>query len=353
MYEGHGNIRLKDIAENLGLSIGTVQRALNNKGGYTPETQKKVLGEAKRLGYIVNPAASALRRMPIKIAVLLPVRNGQRRFFFNYAWEGILNAEKEFAVYNINFLNREVEQGADEFENLLLDGNLKGIITNTHTEPRIQKVLQELIYRGIPVYTIDGDPMENLKNCNFKITVPHQGDLAADIFKNYLHNNVGTVLILSGSKKTQRQTKRSLDFCNAMAKKCPNASVLEFHMIGDAENIQIIVKNLIESIHDLIGIYSVSALGTVEMCKIIRDLHKSRELVTVGTDIHFDMLPYFEDDTLLSTIFQNPTTQGYQALKLMVAQIIDPGRPPEELIIPPSIVFKSVAEDFCSSKILN
>ena len=251
MYEGHGNIRLKDIAENLNLSVGTVQKALNNKGGYTAETQKRVLSEAKRLGYMVNPAASALRRMPMKIAVLLPVRNGRRRFFFNSVWEGIFNAEKEFAVYNITFLNREVEQNAHEFESLLEEENLKGVITNTHSEPQIQKALKELLYKGIPVYTIDGDPMENMKNCNFKITVPHQGDLAADVFKNYLHQKVGTVLIISGSKKTQRQTRRSLDFCNAMAKKCPNASVLEFHMTGNAENTQTIMKNLIESMPDL------------------------------------------------------------------------------------------------------
>lgn len=124
-------------------------------------------------------------------------------------------------------------------------------------------------------------------------------------------------------------------------------------MTGNAENTQTIMKNLIESMPDLIGIYSVSALETVEMCRIIRDLKRSGELVTIGTDIHFDMLPYFEDDTLLSTIFQSPTVQGYQATKLIVAQAIDPNKEPTELILPPSIVFKSVAEDFCSSRIQN
>ena len=353
MAEHNGNVRLKDIADNLGLSIGTVQRALNNKGGYTEKTQHKVLKEAERLGYIVNTAASSLRRSPITIAVVLPVRNGRRRFFFNSVWQGILNAEKEYAVYNIKFVNYETDQDVDVFRNLLHKDNLKGIITNTQSAPQIRDILQEFQNRHIPVYTVDGDPSENLEKCNFKITVPHQGDLVAEIFKTFLHDKVGTVLIIAGSKKTQRQTRRSLDFCNAMAKNCPNASILEFHMTGNTENTKDIMKNLIESMPDLIGLYSVSALETVDMCRIIRELNRSGELVTIGTDLHSDMLTFYEDKTLLATVFQNPVLQGAQTVKLMLEHIMQPDKEQEKFIIPPSIVFSSIAADYCTSNNYN
>ena len=68
--------KLKDIAQRLNLSVGTVQRALHNKGGYSRETQELVLREAARCGYVVNAAASALRRAPINlIVVFFPTPN--------------------------------------------------------------------------------------------------------------------------------------------------------------------------------------------------------------------------------------------------------------------------------------
>lgn len=40
---GEATPTLKTIAENLGLSIGTVQRALHDKGGYSEETRQMIL----------------------------------------------------------------------------------------------------------------------------------------------------------------------------------------------------------------------------------------------------------------------------------------------------------------------
>jgi LacI family transcriptional regulator len=53
---------IKDIAEISGFSIGTVDRALHNRGEINAQTKRKILEVAKTLGYETNYVASALSR---------------------------------------------------------------------------------------------------------------------------------------------------------------------------------------------------------------------------------------------------------------------------------------------------
>lgn len=53
-------ITIKDLAEICGVSRGTVDRALNNRGGINDETRSRILETARSLGYIKNQSAAAL-----------------------------------------------------------------------------------------------------------------------------------------------------------------------------------------------------------------------------------------------------------------------------------------------------
>src|ERR1039457_1881624 len=64
---------IKDIAQTLGISIGTVDRALHERAGISLKTKARVLQMAEQLGYKPNLAAQALKlNRRIKIAVVLP-----------------------------------------------------------------------------------------------------------------------------------------------------------------------------------------------------------------------------------------------------------------------------------------
>jgi len=77
---------IREIADALGVSIGTVDRALHDRAGISPATRAKVLSIAKTLGYRPNLAARYLSsRKELRVAVALPreiasfwdlVRNG-------------------------------------------------------------------------------------------------------------------------------------------------------------------------------------------------------------------------------------------------------------------------------------
>ncbi|SLN64153.1 HTH-type transcriptional regulator RafR [Aquimixticola soesokkakensis] len=55
-------MNIKDLAQHLGLSIGTVSRALNAKPDVNPKTRQRVLDAAVELGYSANTSGRSLRR---------------------------------------------------------------------------------------------------------------------------------------------------------------------------------------------------------------------------------------------------------------------------------------------------
>src|SRR3974377_1948603 len=64
---------IKEIAKALGVSIGTVDRALHGRAGINPITRAKVLKMAQTMGYRPNLAARFLKsQRQLMISVLLP-----------------------------------------------------------------------------------------------------------------------------------------------------------------------------------------------------------------------------------------------------------------------------------------
>lgn len=66
-------VTLKDIANELGVTVGTVSHVLNGIDDISAETRERVLATAKRLGYVPNNAAASLRSGKTNtIAVIVP-----------------------------------------------------------------------------------------------------------------------------------------------------------------------------------------------------------------------------------------------------------------------------------------
>ena len=66
-------VTLKDIARELGVTVGTVSHVLNGVDDVSEATKERVLEAAKRMGYVTNLAASSLRSGKTgTVAVIVP-----------------------------------------------------------------------------------------------------------------------------------------------------------------------------------------------------------------------------------------------------------------------------------------
>ena len=93
-------VTLKEIAERAGVSIGTVDRALNNRPGVSERSKRRVEQIAAELGYRPNRFASALsRRSEKRIAAVFPDRPAA---FYGEIERGVDRAAAELRDFGVS-----------------------------------------------------------------------------------------------------------------------------------------------------------------------------------------------------------------------------------------------------------
>jgi ABC-type sugar transport system substrate-binding protein len=90
--------------------------------------------------------------------------------------------------------------------------------------------------------------------------------------------------------------------------------IFECYEFDDPARLKKHIKTYLESFADLRGVYCNSIRNTLTACETIREPGFSGKLKVIGSDVHSEMLPYFEDNTLNATIFQNPWQQAGKSL---------------------------------------
>jgi len=146
-------VGIKQLAAELGVSVGTVSRALNNRYGVDPETRERVVAAAKRLGYVPDAAARRLKSHPLwRLALLFAPFRGE---------QGEINPA---AVATVDALRREAERRGLDFqvlpfagdEDLIVRceaGEFDATISYGHFETATFELLRA---RGMPTVALQG-----------------------------------------------------------------------------------------------------------------------------------------------------------------------------------------------------
>lgn len=154
-------IRIVDIAGLAGVSAGTVDRVLHNRGEVSPKTRKKILDIVKELNYEPDILASVLAaKKTFRIAALLPCGTDQIPFW-KYPVAGIEEGLLEimhFGVslerYYFDFFDRKsfLRQSAE-----ILKGDIQGVIMASVFTGEAGGFLESCNERNIPVVLINAN----------------------------------------------------------------------------------------------------------------------------------------------------------------------------------------------------
>ena len=100
MKNSEKKVTIKDVAQLAGVSKGTVDRVIHNRGEVSAESLKRVLDVIDRIGYKPNVYASLLAsRKHYRIVCLIPdFESGE---FWEIAYKGILKAYEECQDFNV------------------------------------------------------------------------------------------------------------------------------------------------------------------------------------------------------------------------------------------------------------
>lgn len=145
-------LSIKDLATLSGVSIATVSRVLNNKGGYSKATEAKILALAESFGYVSNMAAKSLRESRSQTIGLI-VPNISNEFFSTLAYHiEIYLSEHGYSLFICNSDN-QVEKEKNYFRSLTSKG-VDGILCISG----LNELTDDVICRDIPIVCIDRHP---------------------------------------------------------------------------------------------------------------------------------------------------------------------------------------------------
>ena len=148
---------IRDLARALGVSIGTVSRALNGKPDVNAETRARILAAAAAKGYTANPAARSLRKGSTNIVAFLfapPAPDDPARdFAFLDIVEGV-QAEFEAAGLELVVLPCPASQSPADYVRRLLGRRFFDAMILMGGD---RAVRLELGAAGVPVIALEGE----------------------------------------------------------------------------------------------------------------------------------------------------------------------------------------------------
>jgi LacI family transcriptional regulator len=147
------SVNLKQLAQELNLSVSTVSRALRDSWEISTPTKQRVFALAKKMNFQPNPYASSLRKHRSRtIAVVIPeVANN----FFALAIKGIETVAREKGYHVLIYLTNEEAAEEVAIAASLQSGRVDGVILSLCGSTQDMRHLVELQQRNIPMVFFD------------------------------------------------------------------------------------------------------------------------------------------------------------------------------------------------------
>ncbi len=328
---------IKDIAQELNVSTATVHRALYGKKGVGQELQAKILDLCAKYGYQINGAASALKRGPVRIAVVLPAEGGPSDYYYQNVWKGVKRGIEEQQSYNLKLVkvtydsnSRRSQEEALRSIELDSDEPLSGILTIGHFGTSCTRILRDYSLSGIPVFlTCDDAEACGRVACvqaNYTVTGRMVAELLASQLPKY-----STVLLLAGDETIPSHDSTVRAFEDYMAENQVRLHIRKLYGYYDEASVQQNLRSVLEADPDITGAFSVSARLSVVLIQTAAARNLTDRIRIVASDLFGDTRRALENRQIQSIIFKDPEQQAYLAVKLMMDYILRSVKPESQV----------------------
>lgn len=348
--ENEKRVGLHDLARALGLSIGTVDRALHDRPGVNPMTRAKVVRMARTLGYRPNLAARALAsRRPTRVIAVLPRDpNG----FFADVGDGILDAARHLESSGVTVETREypwLKEGEAELIEAAVENGAAGLIIAPGDPAAVRGAIRKASRKNIPVVCVATDAPGTERLTAVRADPEASGAMAAELLGRVLGGR-GAVALLTGSLHTATHAETLAGFRSALAAYFPEmrlAAAIEAH--DDAGEAYRKTLGLFSSENEVAGLY-VSTSNSPPVFRALDKLGRTGRVALVTQDLFPAVARRIRDGAVLAGIYQRPRSQGRLALRALLRFLLEGVCPPAQVRFPPHIVLRSNLHLFLKPK---
>jgi LacI family transcriptional regulator len=340
------NATLFDIAEALGVSTGTVHRALHNHAGVNAMTKARVLQMAKTLGYRPNLAArflSSKRSLKISVNTLAGTTS-----FWDEVRAGIVDEAKSVLMENVDLEFRtypRLDEGEEEAFEAAIESKVDGIIIFSSRPEKLRSRIRRASRNSVPVMCVTTDAPNSGRLAVVSIDTLASGALAADLMGRFMRGEGQIAVTLSDLRITEHAEKYS-GFERTLHTLYPQMQLLppvEDHDIEPEAYEK--CRNLLQTNPGLAGIY-VTAEASIPVLQAARDAGMIDRLTIITTDLFPALVPEIRSGAVSATIYQRPRTQGRMAFRVLHEFLAEGECPSYQVTLAPHLVMRGNLDFF-------
>lgn len=322
MSEREKSIRIKDIAEMAGVSTGTVDRILHDRGKVSEEARKKVERVLQQIDYHPNLVARSLAmKKKYRLLVLIP------KFDEGEYWQSVSNgidqAEKELADYNVEVERLYFDQyDPGSFEKLLPETEKRechGVLVATLFREHVLAYTRKLDILRLPYVLIDSFLDQTHCLAYYGTDSYDSGYIAAKLLFEQTEPSDDIAIfrfIRQGGTCSTQVSKREEGFRAYLAAHGHAGRLFPVHIHADKPENN---KKLLDSFflqHDTVknGIIFNSKVHV--LCDYFEARHRN-DFRVIGYDLLKENVRYLQEGRITHLIAQRPEVQGFNGIRAL------------------------------------
>jgi LacI family transcriptional regulator len=334
-----------EIAREAGVSIGTVDRVLHNRGRVAPATERRIRAIVETAGYRANPLARHLKRnRRYPVALVIPALQSEGGYW-RLIHQGILQGLEELSAFAFDLRLFEFRRGDRDslrkaFRDLKKAGAEACILAPVMREETLEFLgeKQKTPDQGFPCFLVDS-PLPGVSPVSTIAQNPFQGGFLAGKLMELYRPGGASFLVVRPYLDAFNLNERRRGFYAWFAGK-PGRRILDLSCPEEPEDAAgEALGRVLATRQNWGGIFVVSSLG-YRIAAHIEALGRKGEFTIIGYDLIEKNRECLLRGTMDCLITQRPEEQGRRVIHQVHRHLVLGEAPEAAIPIPLDVYFK-------------
>ncbi|SMO54299.1 substrate-binding domain-containing protein [Fodinibius sediminis] len=353
------NIRIKDIAKMAGVSVGTVDRVIHERGNVSEEAEQKVKAVLKKTNYSPNPIAQSLgKKKEYQISVLLP--HPEQDEYWNLSKEGVLEAKREWESYHMHItldtFNLDKPESFSKVSAEVMESKPDAILTAPIFYKESLSFYQTLKQAAIPYILVNTEIDSQLNKLDPLCIIGqdhHQSGRVAAELTHIAQHEPGQLAVMHIHENIERSIhlKEKEQGFRSYFNELGNTEfeVLTYSFLDGSESFESQISQCIAA-NDFKGIFVPTSSGTYLTAKALEKHQKQQQTQLIGYDLLEQNIHYLKKGTINFLINQDPYHQALQGIRYLVNHLLLHLKVPSSDLLPLEIITRQNHTSFLNGQ---
>ena len=330
---------IKDIAQMAGVSKGTVDRVLHNRGKVSPAALEKINEVLNVIDYEPNLIARNLKSTKVyRICVLLPDPA------FDPYWlpcvNGIQDAIVEFKAYNViietHYFNPESTKSFLKVNETIIAQSPDAVLLTPLFHKETVEIIKQYDELGVMVNTFNNEVDSSSIKSFVGQHLHKSGRVAASLMNLILsEGQIAIIHIDESLKNAVHMQEKEKGFRNYFEEKELNGFSITTLKLKNS-NIETKFASFLEENPDLAGIF-ITTSKAYQIASLLSSA-KSKKITLIGYDLIEKNVNFLNQGLVHFLIHQNQKRQAYLGVSTLVEHFLFRKDIPETILLPIDII---------------